>query len=106
MKRERLRQVFKERFEDFDADNNCVTTFVISKNIGGFWHVKLKCRIIGGSTIDLKHYLISKGNLISNPIYYDIIDRCEWVGDYFYCKLNVRASESCIYMSFHPLNEV
>jgi hypothetical protein len=31
IKRERLRQVFKERFDDFDGDNRCVTKFIISK---------------------------------------------------------------------------
>jgi hypothetical protein len=32
IKRERLRQVFKERFDDFDGDR-CVTKFIISKTL-------------------------------------------------------------------------
>ena len=54
MKRERLRQIFKERFEDFDADNDCVTKFVISKNKEGLWYVKLSCSI----DIILREYFI------------------------------------------------
>jgi hypothetical protein len=100
MKREKIRQVFKQRFEDFDADNNYVTKFVITR-CNGLWHVKLKCTVKQGeSRIKLTQTIIN-----------DIIDRCVWVGDYFYCTTNYRANESylyeCyIYISFHPLNDI
>lgn len=71
MKREKIRQVFKQRFEDFDADNNCVTTFFVGKNTNGFWRVKLS------SSIKIIHYVLRGGSLYDVIILYDIEDRCE-----------------------------
>jgi hypothetical protein len=96
MKRERLRQVFKERFEDFDADNRCVTKFVISKD-DGMWCVKLSCSI----GIISRRYESPMG--FHDSILYDIKDRCVWVGDFFYCRVDVRTHNSKVYITFHPL---
>jgi hypothetical protein len=100
MKREKIRQVFKQRFEDFDADNNCVTTFVISKD-RGLWCVILKC------SIEITHTIYSPTRwYCTSTILYDIEDRCEWVGDFFDCTVNVSARESYISITFHPLNDI
>lgn len=96
MKREKIRQVFKERFIDFDEDNNCVTTFVLGKNTNGLWHVKLS------SSIKIIHY-----GLYDVAILYDIKERCEWVGDYFYCRVEVIADvRKNVHIIFHPLNDI
>ena len=79
IKRERLRQIFKDRFEDFDADNRCVTKFVISK-FNGLRCVELKCSI----DITENGKGINGGKYLS-----DIDDRCKWVGDFFKCSVYI-----------------
>jgi hypothetical protein len=99
IKRERLRQVFKERFDDFDGDNRCVTKFIISKNIKGLWYVQLKC------SIDITHTTYRPSGLFNSTstILYDIEDRCKWVGDFFNCEVNITADDRNVYISFYPL---
>lgn len=95
MKREKIRQVFKERFIDFDADNNCVTKFVISKD-NGLWFVKLRC------SIDI----IEAGKGLNKSKYlYDIDGLCFWVGDFFDCSVDIGTcwDRKFLYIHFIPL---
>lgn len=99
MKREKIRQIFKERFEDFDADNNCVTTFVIGK-YDGLWCVKLSC------SIDI----IEAGKGLNGDKYlYDIDGMCFWVGDFFNCSVDIgtiKWNRKFLYVYFIPLNDI